>query len=261
MENFIGLKNINSICYLNSLIQSLLSCDIFIKTIKNNKDKFMEETNVIGLLFYNIIHKMENDITIDTDNFIMSLKLDFVGQNCSHEALLFIIDKLHFEKTFEMKYEKTIFCTKCDEITKQIVDERVMFEYFTDSKDNINISTKLINRQIDTIEDYKCDICKEKNKHVCLCDLISSKDIFVLTLNQFYEKKKIKYENIINLSTGTYKLVAKINHIGDMNGGHYWMVRYKDDKTIAINDMEIKEINDNNNGINTYMLFYVKKND
>ena len=115
MENNVGLRNINSICYLNVLIQSVLSCDVFVNAIKTNKDKYMNETNVIGLLFYNIIYKMEHEIDIGTDNFTISEKLEFVGQNCSHEALIFIIDKLHLDKLFDIKYEKTIFCISCDE--------------------------------------------------------------------------------------------------------------------------------------------------
>jgi ubiquitin C-terminal hydrolase len=257
MENIVGLKNINSICYLNALIQSLLSCKKFIEAIKNNKNKFMDETNVIGLLFYNIINKMENDITIDTDNYIMSLKLNFIGENCSHEALTFIIDKLHFEKLFNIKFEKTIYCTNCDEITHQKIDTCAWYEYFTKSNEG-ELFTNIINRQIETINDYKCDICKEKKKHIFLNDLILSGEIFVIMFNQYKEKKKINYEKKLNLSTGIYELVAKINHMGDENSGHYWMVRYTNNKTIAINDMQIMDINDNNSS-NTYMLFYVKK--
>ena len=259
MENIVGLKNINSICYLNALIQSLLSYDVFIKAIKKNKEKYMKDTNAIGLLFYDIIYKMENGIDIDNDNFEISRHLEFVGQNCSHEALMFIIDKLNL-KLFDIKYEKTIFCTICDEITKQIIDPCVMYEYFTESKDGIFSS--IINRQIELVEgDYKCDICDQRKKHVFLHDLILSSEIFVITFEQCTEKKKIKYDNIINLSTGRYKLVAKINHRGTKESGHYWMVRYKNKKTIAINDTEIKEINDNNNSTYTYMLFYIKTND
>lgn len=261
MENNVGLKNINSICYLNVLIQSVLSCDVFVNAIKTNKDKYMNETNVIGLLFYNIIYKMEHEIDIGIDNFTMSKKLEFVGQNCSHEALIFIIDKLHFEKIFDIKYEITIFCTNCDEITQKKIDTCAMYEYFTKSNDGDFIS--IINRQIDSDCEYKCDICNQK-KHVFLHDLISSSEIFVITFNQFGEKKQIiKYENVITLSTGRYKLVAKINHIGNTNSGHYWMVRYNNKKTIAINDMEIKEINEINDDTNstyTYMLFYIKIN-
>lgn len=262
MENNVGLKNINSICYLNVLIQSVLSCDVFVNAIIANKDKYMNETNVIGLLFYNIICKMVNEIEIGKDNFTMSEKLKFVGQNCSHEALIFIIDKLHFEKLFNIKYEKTIFCINCDKITQKKIDTCAMYEYFTESKDGNFIS--IINRQIDSDEEYKCDICNKK-KHVFLNDLISSSEIFVITFNQYEEKKKIiKYKNVITLSTGRYKLVAKINHIGNTNSGHYWMVRYNNKKTIAINDMDIKEINETNDDINstyTYMLFYIKIND
>jgi ubiquitin C-terminal hydrolase len=258
MENYIGLKNINSICYLNALIQSLLSCDKFIKAIKENKDNFMRETNVIGLLFYNIINKMENNITVDTDNYIMSLKLNFIGENCSHEALTFIIDKLHFENLFNIKHEKTIYCTNCDEITHQKTDTSAMYEYFAESNDKS--FTDVINRQIETINnDYKCDICNKKKKHIFLHDLILSGEIFVIMFNQYEEKKKINYEKKLNLSTGIYELVAKINHMGNANSGHYWMIRYTNNKTIAINDMQIMNINDNNNSSNTYMLFYVKK--
>ena len=173
MENIVGLNNINSICYLNALIQSLLSCEKFIEAIKKNIEIFMNDTNVIGLLFYNIINKMENNIKIDTDNYIMSLKLNFIGENCSHEALTFIIDKLHFENLFEIKFQITIYCTNCNKITHQNIDICAMYEYFTNLNNNDEPFTNVINNRSETINnEYKCDICKEKKKHIFFHDLM-----------------------------------------------------------------------------------------
>ena len=86
-----------------------------------------------------------------------------------------------------------------------------------------------------------------------------------MTLNRYenaYNKRaNVKYEKILNISTGKYKLVAKIYQRGVQDYGHYWMIKYNENKIIYIDGMIIKEINekdDMENDNNIYMLFYVK---
>ncbi len=252
-----GLKNNNTICYLNSLIQSLLSCEKFVKVIKNNRDEYVKNENIIGVLFYNMIQKIENNIDIEKDNFTLSLKLGFSGQNCSHDALVKIVDILKMEKNFNIKYEKSIFCTKCADMTRQTTNDMITYELFPEQEKKKDFE-KIINRELETLNDYTCDKCKQKATQITIHDLIGTNDIFVIMFNQYNEKSIHKYDNVINLCSYKYKLVAKINHIGCLNRGHYWMIKYINSKKYIINDDDIREIGDENMDKYTYMLFYEK---
>jgi len=254
----IGLKNINSICFLNSLIQTLLSCKTFVNTIKNNKDSYMRENNIIGIIFFNIILKIENNISITNDNEILSIKMGLTGENCTHETFINLINILKIEKIFNMGYENNIYCTKCEKITQQFINNAITYELFHEQEKKKNFS-KTINSELEYLTDYTCDFCKKNNIHLKQTNLIEANSIFVVMFNQYNEKTIHLYENELILLNNKYKLVAKINHKGSLNNGHYWMDRYTDSGIYMINDEYIKKIEDDNkNNIYTYMLFYEK---
>ena len=258
MNENIGLNNNNnSICYLNSIIQSLISFNEFINIIKENKEEYLKNNNDIGLLFFNIILKKEKGIKIEDDNYILSKKLEYEGQQCAYEALIKIIDKLKIDDMFKIIYEKSIYCTKCEKITKTTYDTSNIYENFIESKENLS---NIINKNLNTIEDYKCDNCNKKVKQVIINNLIETNDIFIILYNQYFQKKKKKYDNILNLYTGNYKLITKIEHIGNIYGGHYWMKKYYNDKIIIIDDINIREdeLKNDNKSKFTYLLFYKK---
>lgn len=66
-----------------------------------------------------------------------------------------------------------------------------------------------------------------------------------------------KYQNI----NTTYKLISVINHIGNMNGGHYYSYCIDEElkKWYEFNDSEVNEIPINNIiNNNAYMLYYIR---
>lgn len=254
MINSCGLKNINAICYLNALIQSLLSSKSFINTIEKNKNNY----NEVGKIFYNIIYKINNNIKIDDDNYILSKKLGFLGQNCSHEALTKIIEILKLENIFNIKYSKYKFCNNCHITTQQEIDDRIIYDFFQQNSKN-NFSDSL-NEEVEFVEDCKCEYCKKKVTHTILTRLIKSSDIFVIMFNQYDDKKIYHYDKIINLNNNIYKLIAKINHIGNKNYGHNWCIKYIDSKIFEINDENICELLNDSVDQFTYMIFYERIN-
>jgi ubiquitin C-terminal hydrolase len=58
-----------------------------------------------------------------------------------------------------------------------------------------------------------------------------------------------------------YKLVARAEHSGDSNGGHYWCLCVRGGKYYILNDSQIREISKSEflrAGNNTYMILYTK---
>tara|TARA_B110000263_G_C15300674_1_gene507812 strand:- start:2017 stop:2796 length:780 start_codon:yes stop_codon:yes gene_type:complete len=259
MKNNIGLRNINSICYLNSIIQSLISINNFNKGIKKKKEEYIKDNNEIGMLFYNIIIKIEKEIEISEENYIMSQKLGYSGQQCAHEVLIKIIEKLNMEDLFKIKHEKSIYCTECEIITNTSDDISYIYENFIDEDENI---TNIINQNINTLNDYKCDDCEKKVKQIIINNLKETNDVFIIIFNQYYKKRNKKYEKILNLYTGNYKLKAKIEHIGSQYGGHYWAKRYKEAQIIKIDDELIsrEEEEEDIKSKYIYMLLYERIN-
>ena len=255
MLNIIGLNNINSIFYLNSIIQSLISCKSFVKWVLQNKEVFINEKNQIGILFYNIIKKIQNDVDLNNENYILSKKLNFEDQNCAHEALLLIIDKLNIENIFKIKYNTYKHCNECNNTTRVEAIDLVTYDYYFSDKDDF---TESINNEVEPIDDCECEFCKKKTSQKLIKKVIESNDVFVVMFKQYNSKKNYKYDNILLLNNMIYKLKAKICHIGNLNGGHYWVTRYIGSKILKINDENITELDSDIVDEYTYMLFYQK---
>jgi len=204
--------------------------------------------------------KIENDISITGDNEILSVKIGLNGENCKNEKFINLIDILKIDKIFNMTYENSIYCTNCEKITQQFTNSAITYELFHEQEKK-NKFAKTINSELEYLTDYTCDFCKKNNIHLKQTNLIESNSIFVVMFNQYNEKTNHFYENELILLNNKYKLVGKINHKGNLNNGHYWMVRYTTSGIYMINDEYIKKIeHDNENNIYTYMLFYEKIN-
>jgi ubiquitin C-terminal hydrolase len=264
MNNYTGLNNINSICYLNALLQSLLSCDTFVYTVKNNINNYIENDNSIGMLIYNIIYKIENHIKIIDDNYKLSVQLQFVGQNCVYDALILLIEKLNMENIFKIQFSKILFCTNCNHKTQQPIDTSFVFNYFIINPD-IN---KVVNQQIESTDDnYICENCKTKQKQIIINNLVTTSDIFIILFNPYIMKQQLNISKILKLLNFNYLLVSQIMYRGNANNGHYYMIKYNNHiSSIStslhqlIDDSYIQVIDENNikDTSNTYMLFYVR---
>lgn len=245
--NLIGLENINNICYLNSIIQALYSCDIH--------HKYNPGISKVGLLLQTICNKFDNNIIDIDENIQIHKELKFTGQNCLYDALLSLVSSLNLENIFSIEQSKVMLCTSCSRTKKIKSDMSIVFNYFI----NESFIHKALYGQIEELDSntYKCDFCNSMEKKLLINKLVNSSDIFVILFNPYIFNQKIWAVYKLNIEGKKYILKSKIIYNGNADSGHYWVIRYHDDKIYKINDNVITQLHqDIINGV--YMLFYLK---
>jgi ubiquitin C-terminal hydrolase len=203
-----GLNNLGNTCYLNALIQSLLSCSKFCNTIRNINNnvaqsfiKIIETNNTSDF----IISLQEISKSIKNDNF------NFNNQQDSHEIYekYFIgplCEKYDVIKDLFKAYNLySIYCFKChtwnnDQKTYKIINENWVNEICCDRSLNSGLSKNLltlldkdipkdindyIKKRFTLLEDYTCEKCKDKNiKKIKVNFLVEIPPILVLYFNK-----------------------------------------------------------------------------
>ena len=258
--NIHGFINHNSICYLNSILQCLLSCSKFVKYIVKIRDEYTQNNNKLGEAFLKLILKNAKN---DPETPYMSMEINKImninGQQCASEMLLKLIDDLKLEKLFEQKIEKSLYCMNCNKIVSVKYDIAYIHNY-TDSENNNDDSNKKINMNFNCIDDYNCDKCKKKTKLIMLNSLEKTSDIFVISFNKYIKKDIVNYPHILSLTNkkNKYKLVGIINHHGNIMSGHYWAEVIRNNNFYNVDDTSVQKINSFNNLKDNFILFYEK---
>jgi ubiquitin C-terminal hydrolase len=272
-----GLNNSGATCYLNSLIQALLSCSQFNKIILDSKDT-LEKTD-IGRHLYNVVYSSINNLNnfgMSSINLqrqlVMSRKIN-PGQQCSIEAVNAIFDTINLKKIdnlFTHRYRCCVICKKCDKDS-----------YINKIKDNHSIVDECmfvkISKPIDSIEQFKKYLhshidqlgvnCKECNTElVRLYYLTMLPSIIIVAFNKYSNPKpKHIYPHEFNIKSSTpnklmnYIQVAQIEHHGIFNanggGGHYIARALRNGKVYLFNDNSVQESQFNITE-NAYILIY-----
>jgi len=253
IPNIFGLTNNGSICYFNSLLQSLISCSSF--------NQLVLELNITyfkNLLLASSLFSGSEILTIVKQKHIKENKYSLFGnsQEDVGECFHLLIDSIpNSNNLFKCRYKKNIICKDCKFIQKLSPDTVYVIDIPVDEKTDLNSYIKEHRSEID---DYKCIECNSLNVYSesNLCKLSS---IIVIQFNKYFEKKNINYSqflefNHINGSKIKYQLVARIQHFGGRTSGHY---------TADCMRKQIKNFNDSNVSegnllptSNTYYLFY-----
>ena len=247
----IGLDNINSVCYLNSLFQCLISCPSFITLVNQlsspNSSSIKYMINAYRKGEKNTISQLINSINPSEE------------QQCVHETFHYIVDRCGLEGIFEMVITEMLICTTCSKIIDRKIDKQIVFHHFEDK----NLTSDIIEKSNSVVKDFYCNRCKKKTQIIIKRFLTQLPHVLVVCLNKFFDKDDISYPESLEIHNINYTLVADINHTGNMNGGHYFARirrRHANNsyKYFRINDNIVDEIPSLKPTKNAYLLFFTR---
>lgn len=249
-----GLVNNGVICYLNSFLQSLMSCTSLTTFFLDNEEKFTNEDNKVAIEYIKLLKTVKDVKTyadvISPVNVAKSVIISYIkknpdkkfgkGQEDAGEALTLFLDSIDSKdlyKFFMYKYIVKLWCLTCVEQISESVDESCIIEVplkfggfvIEDDSESIKEQDPLnshIRQYMSVLDDYTCSKCK-KQKCCKIYQLVCVPEIITVMFNKFTEKSNIQFPEQMefpasNSTTLTYKMVAKIEHSGSTNGGHYW---------------------------------------
>jgi ubiquitin C-terminal hydrolase len=191
------LKNNGVLCYLNSLVQSLVSCPSVNEWIMSHKSTFTTDNNRLGL---SLIELLDRNPAPDSDSKFVATKsenaisilsrlidarknssanLRMGRQEDIHEGLVLLLDSIGYkiERNFEVRYKCQIHCRKCKferpagpdpnyeqppELMIDLSEENPMIQNLLESKEDIE---SYIRRNVQISPDYRCEKCGAKNTY------------------------------------------------------------------------------------------------
>ena len=225
------IKNEGSTCYINSVIQMLLTDEDFIICLDKEEYKriinLYKRGNILSIIDFLSYYKRINR------NFIIG------EQGDSDECLTYLLDDLTDKSLFQIKIKQKIYTKNGNvfDISEMITYENFISLPFRDSlQESINslFSQKDEEKYIDNgIEIYSPKIEYEP------CN--SPKFLFIhLKRFDFMNNRKIDNDIIIHnyvLYYGKkYEIISYIIHIGDFYSGHYITIKKYDNKWILFDD-------------------------
>lgn len=212
-----GLKNTTNNCWLNVILQALLSCSSVNKSIAaySNTDKFVAfykkhllgSQNSYGALF------ILNCFDVPT----CTLKGKINGMNDAAEALDFLISSFvqHVKRCFMMARMNGKNCS-----CKKMSRETFTIEAYDD------ISVESIKNEINKVPLGTCDKCKMPYDKT-VSRLCMAREVICIQIVQEPDRKVKRNfpEKLSFASTDggyiNYQLVAQIELLGDLQNGHY----------------------------------------
>lgn len=270
-----GFRNIGANCYMNSLLQGILSCTSIYQVLKENQNLLYIKNHRLAQLILTLFEKMNNNQSIEQESIdfwriiiLMSQKRKDkiqlnTGQQDSHEGLMMVLDILEqipeIKILFEHRHNIKIRCDKCQDWVVDRSETNYVFEVQSDLKTEQHEKFKNIDEFYNTSmsfntflkeqngyvdDDYICPKCHEKGSKFKKTTLTMVPEILPVVLKKYHGKQLTPFPNNLYFVTRdkkskfVYVLVSQIEHSGNMFGGHYWAICLRK----------------NNNGINWYNL-------
>lgn len=237
-----GLNNTGSICWMNTLLQALLSHPAVNKTLLGAKRNL--EQNVLAMTYCELIEKaMSNDmanlpfmsarILADLNKQLRIKKKKTIGfqQECADEGYTLLLDMLdcpELNNICRNVYEQMIQCPKCMKLTTNR-DTSYKIEMFIPADPPMTMGDFCgwIRHHKSLVDVFKCPHCKEESLGVYRVEVLKLlREVVVITFNKFYTKNVAWFPQTMEFPSGprklTYSLVGTVCHSGSQYGGHYW---------------------------------------
>lgn len=291
----IGIPNLGNTCYLNSLLQCILSLTSIFEILDKNKDQIHVVKNPFAQLLISFhkahMQKNHNDIRVIANNirnYIMSksnmrndrIKLNSGQQGDMNEGLMLILDEFemlpYVLRLFQNRQKIIIECKSCNKISSEKELDGRIFEVqsdlkteqsplFKDIDPNYNktrtLKEFLMKQNSYVDKNYKCSQCGIKGEKFKRTEIVMAPEIIPILFKKYKKKDNTQFPleltipNMENNILHLYKLVAQSEHSGNRNGGHYWAVCSRSDGWKNLNDNSVSDSNPGST-FNTYMIFY-----
>lgn len=246
-----GLYNIGNICYLNSLMQALFSCPSLNKKMARQCSPLAFEYNKI---YDGNTSHVGGLLKIIKNN---THKLQYGRQEDAHEGLMMLLECLDSSITglFGVQYNMTLRC-KCGMKQKKTEPSELFVDYYGEQNEDLERHI-MLNRY--TPHEYKCDRCGTIGSTEIIKSLHDLNYIIIVTFKKYKTKSSIKFPPKLKLwhnnTRYKYRIVAQIEHMGSMHGGHYVARCLRGSEVYLFNDRSISESKFIPTA-NTYMVFY-----
>lgn len=224
------IKNGLNICFLNSIIQMLMSKDDFIldkPEYENLRQLYKKGGIISSITFLNYYRSLHSDYVVGT-------------MHDSVETLGYILDDITDKSKFQIKYKQKI--TRPEEILENEMSENIMCVSIKDSmQESINNFFKK-----EEPEQYEVNGEIRSSPLIEFFPLNTPQYLFISLkrfnpLNSTKDSREVNVEEIINYNGEKYKCVSFIIHIGTIQVGHYITCSYSN-KWILYDD---ESYNDN----------------
>jgi hypothetical protein len=285
-----GLINPTVNCWLNALVQAIISCPAFCDKVLETKTR----DNKLLMEFYKLIYAGRRGLPMEgaSGQIIQVIKQIqqqtlFIAevsskQQCVDEFYTMLIEALNVPEItalFAIKMLYEFKCPKCGNILKSYDMQlrRYIFDPPTEEKEFIK---RVIGEQVE-IDFIKCSQCNSSHSDQHRCErVVFMPKIYCVIFDKFTSRKMVhvlphfklfdKTENRVV----TYKLVSQIDHFGSTDYGHYICrgLRKSDSSNEAVerwytlddNYITLLKNTDTDSGPllpvsdTTFMLFYVR---
>ncbi len=259
-----GLENTNNRCFFNALLQGLLSCSSFTKTLAEVPSK---KEYAAAILLANIlnaddpaklnkyVHQLHALVahhlykkSDDRHRATMFLR----GQQCSAEAYTLLMDLLEvvpaIKNLFTHRKQHIYYCTKCDSAWSIVVENTNVFIL----EDNAPIQEQIIRYREKLDADCTCSKCNTKGTTEKIVKLKQVPEIMFMVSKKYVSPAETNAhmppkELFIRSAHGgsmVYTIVAQILHKGNLDGGHYWTICQRRNGWYVINDDAVTALNE-----------------
>lgn len=276
MKTF-GLQNVGSICYFNSLIQALISCEPFISALLICKES--ENTQLITA-FKNFLMEARgtgiSKINISALPILSELKRQYDSFGNGQEdvmegfdALISLMGDDVIGKLFVSTWRMDIFCSACKKVVSINTEKMmrvIMVEDYIPFARTQSIGA-FVGGHMSKFTDYNCPTCGAKRAEgINVYRLDIPPPILVISFNKFNGKWLADpVAEIMDVEYGIevkrmakYKIVAIIHHSGGRRSGHYTTTAVRGDKIYLFNDSKFIEMESFKSSQNDYILIYTK---